>query len=202
MTGSHSTRVEIRGPASFRALPISSPDSDRCGYVYALRFDNDLVKVGLSRRLRSRLRTHAREAARYGVSPGEAWTSPAHDNFGENEQALIAFGRNHCSESTGREFFFGLRFDDLVDFAESLRFRSANEPGYIRQGFVGPLIDKFHLSEQVLGASVSYIEKQCRNGVWPHTVVLGKLRFSQEHIAAIFEMAEQPAGARSAEAAR
>jgi hypothetical protein len=94
------------------------------GYVYVIRFDTGVVKVGQTLNPASRLPDHRADAAAFGVTVTDFWISPSHINFRDNEARLI----NACvrvSRRTRVEYFHDLTFDKAVSFAAELTFHSA-----------------------------------------------------------------------------
>lgn len=76
-------RTGPRGP-----FPLKTDRHE--GYVYALRFDNGMVKVGQTRNPTARMRQHQDTADVMGRSLVEVWMSPAHATVDANERVLIA----------------------------------------------------------------------------------------------------------------
>lgn len=98
------------------------------GYVYVVAFDSDLVKVGRSRNPKRRLSEHEKGAAVHGASITNSWVSPPHVNYGDNEALLIDF----CAARTtalGVEYFRGVDFDEVAQFAASLTFDNTPPAG-------------------------------------------------------------------------
>lgn len=95
------------------------------GYVYVIKFSTDVVKVGQTLDLRRRFAEHRRDASAYGVVITNYWVSPAHDNYLDNEIALIGF----CDGFGGRakrEYFHDIDFDMVVRFARSMPYYTAD----------------------------------------------------------------------------
>ncbi|MFJ8929318.1 GIY-YIG nuclease family protein [Streptomyces sp. NPDC102364] len=112
-------------PIVFDALPGESPAGS---YIYVLRFASGVVKVGMTRNAGQRLRQHATSALQYGSEIVDHWVSRPHGGAEANEQALIAFCADRAERTTGNErgeFFTGLEFTPVVEFAKTLPFESA-----------------------------------------------------------------------------
>lgn len=86
------------------------------GYLYVIALSSGLVKVGRSRNPRSRIDSHARNAAHHGAEISDLWLSPRHDNYEKNESRLI---RLLGSATVGNEYF-NVPFLAAVQAAESL----------------------------------------------------------------------------------
>ncbi|MEN6544521.1 MAG: hypothetical protein ABFE07_00595 [Armatimonadia bacterium] len=88
------------------------------GYIYILELSTGLVKVGKTRSPRDRIKSHLDSAARFGASITNFWISDQHDNFSDNEAALIAALGNpvHGAE------FFRVTYPDAKAIATSLDF--------------------------------------------------------------------------------
>jgi hypothetical protein len=93
------------------------------GYVYVLRYDDGLVKVGRTRDARSRLTGHATTGRVFGRQLAEWWVSPPHDGWRENEKTLVSFAAD-LGAPVAAEYFPGISFDDLVARAKTLSFRA------------------------------------------------------------------------------
>ena len=92
----------------------------RDGFVYVLEFSDMTIKIGQSASVSSRLRTHARESGRFGVSISRWWVSPRIVGYKECEHVLIQEAARRGLRRAGREYFTGLGFDDLVDLASTV----------------------------------------------------------------------------------
>lgn len=105
-----------------RALPKRIDRRALGAHVYVIEFSTGVVKVGRSNDPRSRLGKHHADAQLHGHRIVRCWLSALHLNDVENENALIAYGRHCCTSSMRSEYFLGLPFDRVTEFAESLAF--------------------------------------------------------------------------------
>ncbi|MEU6342151.1 hypothetical protein ABZ883_14560 [Streptomyces sp. NPDC046977] len=102
-------------------IPFTFPETGPA--IYAVRFSNDVVKVGYSARPLSRLRVHDRAARQMGIQIVQAWASEPHENARKNERLLIDFCAANAPRVTGEgagEYFAGIDFGDVVEYASSL----------------------------------------------------------------------------------
>lgn len=99
-------------------------------YVYVIRFSSGTIKVGRSSKLRSRLRKHALSANQMGTSITRYWVSDPCVNDVYNERLLVGFCAGRARRTTGGmsgEYFEGLKFEEVRDFAASLPVGFINE---------------------------------------------------------------------------
>ncbi|WP_425266637.1 GIY-YIG nuclease family protein [Amycolatopsis thailandensis] len=77
-----------------------------------LQFSNDVIKVGSSSDAVRRIDQHRRDAARYGLSIANSWSSDPEECFEAQERDLLSvlahLGRR---TSGGREYFLGVPFE-------------------------------------------------------------------------------------------
>ena len=106
------------------------------GYVYVIKFGNDMIKVGRTKDARSRVSGHRKDARTFGTSLARWWVSPLHDGWLENEEALKSLAHELGGTPVSPEYFNGVSFDDLlakacelpfpaVDVAEALQAEAA-----------------------------------------------------------------------------
>lgn len=89
-------------------------------YLYVIEL-GDRIKVGRSGTPVRRLAMHRAGAVQYGVSTGRSWISEQPIGTVDNELALIyRCLRAEGSARISREWFTGLRFEDVVGYAERL----------------------------------------------------------------------------------
>jgi hypothetical protein len=102
----------------------------KAGYLYVLELTSDLIKVGIAGAPVIRLRTHSYDLRKKGITILRQWVSPKHAEAYPNEDSLIAacerLGGIH---QNGREWFTGLRFDDVVTAASALPFTDCSGDG-------------------------------------------------------------------------
>ncbi len=117
--------AEQRAAFASRRMAIDLPAKPMGeGYVYVIRFDTGVVKVGQTLNPGNRLPDHRADAAAFGVTVTDFWISPSHINFRDNETRLI----NACVQVSRRsrvEYFHNLAFDQAVGFATELTFHSS-----------------------------------------------------------------------------
>jgi hypothetical protein len=92
------------------------------GHVYVIAFDNGMVKVGQTQNLPARFDAHERSARSFGLKLTGRWESPLHDDWLENEQALMRIARELGGQPTTPEYFSGVSFDALAARAQELNF--------------------------------------------------------------------------------
>ena len=124
-----------------------------------------MIKVGKSLAPNTRLETHRTQARVFGAEAGRSWVSE--DEIGTiwNERLLIDWCAANASERGGHEYFHGLDFDAVVEFASALPARSAQlarELSYtIKSKAVRTLLERRRLSQRKLAGVL---------GCAPHTV--------------------------------
>lgn len=91
------------------------------GYVYVVEFSDGTVKVGKARSLRSRLGNHRHDAEKFALSISRWWGSPLHRGYGDSEKQLITHASTVGGIQGGREYFSGVDFSGVVEFASSLQ---------------------------------------------------------------------------------
>lgn len=89
------------------------------GHVYAVEFSNGTVKVGRAVSPEKRILNHQTTAAAFGVSIVRKWISESCDAQGVEER-LIASLTERGATVSGREWFTGVPFDEIVDLVLSL----------------------------------------------------------------------------------
>jgi hypothetical protein len=98
-------------------LTNDMPDYHGC--IYVIAFSDGSIKVGKTRRPKSRLRTHLNKAAEHGLEMVNLWISGEHVEYAENETALID-SLSARAEVRVRETFTGTSFDDATRLAAEL----------------------------------------------------------------------------------
>jgi hypothetical protein len=89
------------------------------GHVYIIIFNNNMVKVGKSKKIINRLRTHEMTLGAVAKIK-EIWVSIAHDNYSENEKHLITKLSNYNSEIYKCD-----NPEKFLAFANSLEFENS-----------------------------------------------------------------------------
>jgi hypothetical protein len=92
-------------------------------HVYVIRFTSDVVKVGWSQKPHDRLKAHNVAARVHGGQIAEQWISKPHAAASANEKALIAFCAQRASSVAGAEYFTGISYSDVVEFAKTLNYK-------------------------------------------------------------------------------
>lgn len=114
----------IANPAyeAMAELPATCPSDE--GFVYVIEFSFGTIKVGQTRNARMRMRQHFKDALKFGGGIRNMWVSDSHPEWGENELALI----RACAAATdavgGVEYFPGLDYESVIEFAQQLPMRS------------------------------------------------------------------------------
>ena len=104
----------------------SAPSFDpavRPGYLYAVQFSSNTVKVGRSGQPKDRIAAHARAAEAHAEKITSAWTSRPHMHCDQTERQLIKFCHGHGEAVRPRsrgEYFRGVPFATIQQFAELL----------------------------------------------------------------------------------
>lgn len=97
----------------------------RSPYLYVIVIAFNRIKVGVTVSPELRLREHRGLAQAFGAESGRQWVSYPGVGTPENEAALVAFCAEHAGRQFRREYFSGLAFEDVVEYAEIL---SGNDP--------------------------------------------------------------------------
>jgi hypothetical protein len=92
-------------------------------HVYVIRFTSDVIKVGWTQQPSQRLKTHAKSARIHGVEVAEHWISKPHAAAAKNEKTLIEFCTSRASSVAGAEYFTGLSYSAVVEFARTLDYK-------------------------------------------------------------------------------
>jgi len=113
----------VRRALDWTRLNLPAP-IDGLGYIYVVGYTSGLIKVGQSRTPRKRLRAHRSHGAVFGVDVVDAWVSPPHRNYTQNEVRLIKFCQRK-GKATSNEYFRDVGFAVAVEAAEALEFHGA-----------------------------------------------------------------------------
>lgn len=97
------------------------------GHVYVIEFSSGLVKVGMTASPKERMRQHESLARIHDVAIGQHWVSEPHAGARANEKRLIDFCRTSPGATNVGEFFKGVEFLRVRDFAESLSYERATQ---------------------------------------------------------------------------
>lgn len=95
------------------------------GFLYAVEFSNEIVKVGRSVHPHRRIASHEANALRHGVKVTRQWVSDEHGDSALSEEHLLEMCSSASKPTTGRECF-RLPFEDVVRAA---RFAIERVPG-------------------------------------------------------------------------
>lgn len=92
------------------------------GFIYLIKFSDGTLKVGRSKhRPRNRIKLHALDAAKFGISAEDSWVSRVHPFHDVAESVLIKFCKEvGTSVLLTREFFTGVDLASCVRFAEGM----------------------------------------------------------------------------------
>lgn len=104
---------------TLHGLPGKSPLG---GYLYVIRFSVDIIKVGRTIAPAGRFHTHYSHSRGLGISVTDQWVSSPHSETQRNETSLVEFCQSRAEKVNGREYFAGLRFDEVIRFAETLPY--------------------------------------------------------------------------------
>ena len=97
------------------------------GHIYVIEFSSGIVKPGRTRSWRTRRRDHEASGLVHGVEISREWVSPLHCEYRVNESMLLSFVADRGTRAHGAEYFVGVDFDEIVEFAESLPKTDAPE---------------------------------------------------------------------------
>lgn len=121
MSSKESNPSAMRGtPDSVNDLP-SPHYKERGGFVYVVEFSDGTVKPGRTDNPRRRMREHVAMSSKFGIALDRYWVSPVHDDWWENETAILNAVRGTCNMNG--EYLTGISFDDVVGIAESLTYQ-------------------------------------------------------------------------------
>jgi hypothetical protein len=101
------------------------------GHVYVLEFNgpDGIVKVGMTGDPKTRMATHAKQAASFGTCITRMWVSAAHLGYEQTEKRLIAAaGAPGSVDIIGKERFFGLDFTRAVEMAKAAVVQTRTAP--------------------------------------------------------------------------
>jgi len=89
------------------------------GTIYVIEFSTGVIKVGRTTTKQKRLEDHTNMAFALGIEVVHVHTQRTNDLLWA-ERELIAYCRSLCKEQRRHEYFIGLDFPTIVNFAESL----------------------------------------------------------------------------------
>ncbi len=90
------------------------------GGLYVIHFSTDIIKVGFSVETSSRVATQISKAWSLGVTTLQSWESEERGNAKQLETKLIYWCERQATELRNREYFKGLEFNSVVDYAKAL----------------------------------------------------------------------------------
>lgn len=124
----------------------SHPDAVRRreSFVYLLRYDNGVVKIGHSNGPNDRISLHRAAGRRRGLTTTTAWLSPPHLHVERTERSLLNFAAENYEPAWGNEFFHA-DFQALIQFFGTLRVERSTGPVMappyrLRRLYVGSVI--------------------------------------------------------------
>lgn len=89
-------------------------------YIYVLEFSNNLIKVGKTKNIYQRIKTHVKNVSdTSGACLINKWYAQGAAEVGQYENELIAFCRERWRKRS-REWFVDADYSQVVDFAASL----------------------------------------------------------------------------------
>lgn len=88
------------------------------GFIYVVEFTSGVVKVGKTTHPDSRLATHAKFARIHGGDIRQSWISEQHHGFSKTERILIEFCQQRGVPIFGKEYFGGVSFNHVRDYAD------------------------------------------------------------------------------------
>lgn len=103
-------------PAAWSSIPLAR---DGCGYLYVIRFETGVVKVGRTNHPSRRIGEHRRDAFAYNVVMTDVWVSEEHLGHLTNEVELITYAHSTAGRMR-REYFHGADFRGLAEYAHAL----------------------------------------------------------------------------------
>lgn len=109
--------------SSFPSRPAEAHAED--GFVYVIKFSDNTVKVGRSKKPDERLQQHRLDGAKFGLTIARWWVSDLHRTFEATESLLTGFARDSGALQGGLEYFTNLSFAKTVEFASSLNVRTS-----------------------------------------------------------------------------
>lgn len=102
------------------------------GHVYVILFSSGVVKVGKAVSPDSRIGDHRYHAAIHGVTITDGMVSDEHPHHSKTERELIRFCAEHGSRiAVGTEYFTGVDFEAVADFADQATGRRLREAGLV-----------------------------------------------------------------------
>lgn len=134
-------------------------------HIYVIEFSCGLIKVGKTYNPKNRISTHASTVRNvYGSEISREWVSIPHTNSSENELKVINFCSSMCSNdnSKGREWFKGCSFDDVVLYAENLKYSTDFvEKKAVDEQSIRLFLDKFGTIDQKNDRLKSLLSYEC-----------------------------------------
>lgn len=89
--------------------------------IYVISLTNGVVKVGRSKRLDDRLRSHFQVLANYGADIDEVWSAPTPHSVMAEARTLQTVSRMPGVEQLGPETFRNVSFLEVVSIARGVR---------------------------------------------------------------------------------
>jgi predicted GIY-YIG superfamily endonuclease len=81
--------------------------------LYVVEFDQGTIKIGYSTNPELRMQNFASHGAVFRIRVLRHWVSEPHMGACLNEKTLIEWCRKRAVEVSGKEWFYGLEFDEV-----------------------------------------------------------------------------------------
>lgn len=88
------------------------------GYIYAVEFENGIVKVGQTSSLDERFKAYQAQSKCYGTRVNETWQAWVEDPSAGERRLMELAADYGASLHAGREWFTDASFDHIVRFAD------------------------------------------------------------------------------------
>lgn len=96
--------------------------------IYVIQFDQGTTKVGCTKEPEVRVRSLMLTAAKFRIGIERHWVSTPHALAFLNEKALIRWCADHAKTTDGAEWFTGLDFETVRDYAAHLVSHDGQPP--------------------------------------------------------------------------
>lgn len=82
-------------------------------HLYVVEFDQGTIKVGYSTNPELRMQAFATHGSVFRIRILRHWVSEPHMGASLNEKTLLKWCTNRAVETSGKEWFYGLEFDEV-----------------------------------------------------------------------------------------
>ncbi|MFI9598972.1 GntR family transcriptional regulator [Streptomyces sp. NPDC052043] len=110
--------MAVRQP-TLRGVPRKSALGS---YIYVLRFNVGIVKVGFTASPGRRMSDYRSTLSPFGISITDYWVSEPHGQAEDNEALLLTFCRARAAQANKSEYFKGIDYGEVVAFAGTLPY--------------------------------------------------------------------------------